>query len=413
MTNTTQKVCFVIMGFGKKTDYESGRTLDLDATYEAIIKPAAEAARMRCIRADEIQHSGIIDSEMYQMLLHSDLVIADISTGNVNAIYELGVRHALRPNSTIIMKESKGKLYFDLNHISTFQYEHLGADIGSREAKRATEDLTKLILSALASSTPDSPVYTFLPDLRKPVLTSEEYQVLLDKAEEHQDRIAGYILAGNQALKESNHDDAIANFRLAEKILPRDPYVIQKLALATYKSEKPTPLTALINSLMIIEILDPARSNDPETLGLTGAIRKRIWLITKDQSQLDAAIEFYGRGFEIRQDYYNGENLALCLDYRAGIQTNKSEAVYDSMTAKKARESVLQILDDIMISPQFEDRSDKKWIHATYANCSFALNKNDQGELHEKMFLESNPSKWEAQTYQNGKSAIFDMKAIM
>jgi hypothetical protein len=29
------------MGFGKKTDYESGRTLDLDATYEAIINPAA------------------------------------------------------------------------------------------------------------------------------------------------------------------------------------------------------------------------------------------------------------------------------------------------------------------------------------------------------------------------------------
>ncbi len=28
-----EPVCFVVMGFGKKTDYESGRTLDLDATY--------------------------------------------------------------------------------------------------------------------------------------------------------------------------------------------------------------------------------------------------------------------------------------------------------------------------------------------------------------------------------------------
>ena len=33
-------LCFVVMGFGKKTDYESGRTLDLNATYEAIIKPS-------------------------------------------------------------------------------------------------------------------------------------------------------------------------------------------------------------------------------------------------------------------------------------------------------------------------------------------------------------------------------------
>lgn len=38
-----QKICFVVMGFGKKTDYDSGRLLDLDATYEAIIQPSVEA----------------------------------------------------------------------------------------------------------------------------------------------------------------------------------------------------------------------------------------------------------------------------------------------------------------------------------------------------------------------------------
>ncbi len=47
-----QKICFVVMGFGKKTDYESGRLLDLDATYEAIIQPAVEAGGYRCIRAN-------------------------------------------------------------------------------------------------------------------------------------------------------------------------------------------------------------------------------------------------------------------------------------------------------------------------------------------------------------------------
>jgi hypothetical protein len=36
--------CFVVMGFGKKTDYPSGRVLDLDKSYKYIIKPAAEAA---------------------------------------------------------------------------------------------------------------------------------------------------------------------------------------------------------------------------------------------------------------------------------------------------------------------------------------------------------------------------------
>ena len=42
---------------------------------------------------------------MYALLLHADLVIADITTFNPNAIYELGVRHAVRPYSTIILKE--------------------------------------------------------------------------------------------------------------------------------------------------------------------------------------------------------------------------------------------------------------------------------------------------------------------
>src|SRR6478672_8506885 len=89
--------CFVVMGFGKKTDFETGRVLDLDHSYDNLIKPAVEAAGLKCIRADEIVHSGLIDVPMYEQLLKADVVVADISTSNRNAIYELGVRHALRP----------------------------------------------------------------------------------------------------------------------------------------------------------------------------------------------------------------------------------------------------------------------------------------------------------------------------
>jgi hypothetical protein len=95
-----KKICFVIMGFGKKTDYETGRTLDLDKTYKNIIQPAVENADYRCVRADEIRDSKIIDKSMYALLMKADLVIADISTSNPNAIYELGVRHAVKPYST-------------------------------------------------------------------------------------------------------------------------------------------------------------------------------------------------------------------------------------------------------------------------------------------------------------------------
>lgn len=406
MTECIQKVCFVVMGFGKKTDYESGRTLDLDATYEAIIKPAAEAENLRCIRSDEILHSGIIDTPMYEMLLRAELVIADISTGNVNAVYELGVRHALRPNSTIIMAELEGRLSFDLNHVNTFKYEHLGIDIGVREAKRAKQELQKLISEALESSQPDSPVYTYLPRLQQPRLTEGEYQTLLNETEEYQNHLAAYIYAGAHELKNSNFDAARKAYAEADKMKPNDSHIIQQLALATYKSKVPAEISALIDALGIISQLNPANSNDPETLGIVGAIHKRLWLKTGELPQLDSAIHFYGRGFEIRRDYYNGENLAQCFDYRATEQVDEDEALFDRMSATKTRKAVMEILTAMVSDSSFDDRSDKKWIFATLANTSYALGQAEIAEDYENKFYAEEPAQWEKETYEEGKLAL-------
>lgn len=411
MSVDTRRVCFVVMGFGKKTDYETGRTLDLDATYEAIIQPAVTDQGLRCIRADEIMHSGVIDMAMYEMLLRADLVIADISTGNVNAMYELGVRHALRPFSTVIMKEAEGKLHFDLNHVNTFEYKHLGEDIGAREAERAKRDLKAVISEVMEARKPDSPVYTFMPKLQQPRLTEEEYAELLDETEAAQERLSSYMRSGEQALKESRHQDAARAFAAASQMKPDEPYIVQKLALATYKSKQPSELDALITGLRIIERLDPDRSNDPETLGITGAMRKRLWLLTKDSVQLDAAIRFYGRGFEVRRDYYNGENLAACYDYRAEIQTDSAEAQYDRMSARKVRNALLEFLAEAVAMPSFSERSDQRWIYATLANCSFALGRDEEANGYEEAFSAENPAAWEVETYEHGKAAALAARA--
>ncbi len=394
------------MGFGKKTDYESGRTLDLDATYEAIIKPAAESADLRCIRADEIMHSGVIDFEMFDMLLRADLVVADISTGNVNALYELGVRHALRPYSTIIMNEEAGRLSFDLNHTATFKYVHLGEDIGMREAKRAHAELRDLIKAVLASERPDSPVYTYLPQLQRPHLSDNDYESLLAQAEAAQESLSYFIKAGERATRESAHVEAATAFRAALSMKPGEPYLLQQLALNVYKSRKPSALSALIEARTIIEELHPDGSNDPETLGITGAVHKRLWQETKDVQQLNLAIRYYTRGYEVKRDYYNGENLATCLTLRAPVQPDPAEASYDRMTARKVRESLIELLTPIVGSPTFEERSDKKWVFATLANSSFALNQEVQGNGFEKQFMAENPAQWEIDTYQAGKQAL-------
>lgn len=63
-----KKICFVIMGYGKKTDPTLGKTFDLDKTYHNIIKPAVIAAGYECVRGDEVQESGLIDRSMYGYL---------------------------------------------------------------------------------------------------------------------------------------------------------------------------------------------------------------------------------------------------------------------------------------------------------------------------------------------------------
>jgi len=137
----SKKMCFVVQGFGEKTDYRTGRKLDIDASYD-VIKEAVENAGLTCIRADETQHSQIIDKPMYECILNADLVIADLSTSNVNAAYELGVRHALCRRSTIIVAEKQWDFPFDVNRNTIRTYEHLGSDIGRREAKRFSADLS-------------------------------------------------------------------------------------------------------------------------------------------------------------------------------------------------------------------------------------------------------------------------------
>ena len=162
------------MGYGVKMDYATGRSLDLDKTFENIIKPVFDDLGIKCFRANDVKHSGIIDVPMYQYIQKADIVIADISTLNPNAIYELGVRHALRPYTTIVIAEAELDYPFDLKHTVIRGYKHLGTDIGYTETMRFREELKDLVRSITAEPQNDSPVYTYLPDLQPPSFTAKE-----------------------------------------------------------------------------------------------------------------------------------------------------------------------------------------------------------------------------------------------
>ena len=174
-----RKTCFVAMGFGEKTDYQSTpqRVLNLNRTFEDIIEPAVTDAGLACIRADRIIHSTVIDKPMYEQLLEADVVIADLSTSNANAIYELGVRHALRPHATIVIAEKEFKFPFDLNHLLIETYTHMGPEIGFREVMRMRGILTAKIETILGAPQTDSPVFLFLPQLLTSSMLPASHQV--------------------------------------------------------------------------------------------------------------------------------------------------------------------------------------------------------------------------------------------
>jgi len=68
-----------------------------------------------------------------------------------------------------------------------------------------------------------------------------------------------------------------------------DPYILQQLALATYKHEQPDKTESLIQAKMILRDLAPESSSDAETVALWGAIHKRLWEELRRQADLDGA----------------------------------------------------------------------------------------------------------------------------
>jgi hypothetical protein len=432
-----QGTCFVVMGFGKKTDFETGRVLDLDMSYKNMIKPAVEAAGLKCIRADEIVHSGLIDVPMYEQLLNADVVVADLSTSNKNAFYELGVRHALRPFTTVVISEDGIKTFpFDVNHVAVRQYHHLGEDIGFAEAMRFRQLLTGAIVE-IRKKNPrerDSPVYTFLNGLNPPALAAAVQAAVQAAAGETGTRAGSepesalkandqtHSLLMQQVDDAQNRNDFVTAKSLLAVIRgmmkaqapsrPEDPYIIQRLALLTYKSKLPTEVGALMEARDLLVALDPATSNDTETLGLWGAVHKRLWTLTKDMGKLDEAIRGYERGFYLRNDYYNGINLAYLLNVRAAEVADPAEAIADFVQARRVRKEVLAIceqwLEDNPIpdaqsaSPEAVKQAQKSryWVLATVGEAYLGLGEGLKGEEQLKTAYAAAPAQWMADSTQ-------------
>lgn len=351
-----RQTCFVDMPFGRKTDPKTGIEIDFDQVYAQGIEPAVEAAGLQCIRGDREETGGIIHTAMFARLLMAEFVIADMTTANPNVFYELGVRHAARPYTTIALFATLGAPPFDVNMVRAIPYELSEGRLGDAAAATLRAAIVARIQSALKSPVAkDSPLFQLFDRYPGITMSHELTDVFRDrvaysqqfKARLAQARAKVPKAAAAQALRAIEAslgdvttaergvlvdlllsyravDDWDAMIALVER-LPgevRDAAMTrQQLAFALNRRNAPGDRE---RAVQVLEELLHTHGDNAETLGLLGRIHKDRFRAAEPgsfeaQGWLDEAIACYTRGFEAEPlDFYPGINALTLLVLKSG-----------------------------------------------------------------------------------------------
>jgi tetratricopeptide (TPR) repeat protein len=356
-------LCFVLMPFGTKKDPTGGPDINFDAVYEQAIRPAIENAGMEPIRADEELTGGIIQKPMFERLLLCEFALADLTTANPNVFYELGVRHAARPATTLAIFAKRQSLPFDIAYLRSLPYDlgednRFGADEALALRGALTRRLTELRQVAREDAASDSPIFQLLADYGAPDIKRLKTDVFRDRvryatgikrelgaAREHGDVDALKAIEGRlgalDGIEAGILVDLFLSYRavrgytqmteLYEKfpaVLRRSVLVREQLGFALNR------LGQWREALSELEGVVDERGPSSETCGLIGRVYKDRWVEAKkagntDQANgfLDKAIDAYVRGFEADwRDAYPGINAVTLLDIRGDERSQKRKA---------------------------------------------------------------------------------------
>ncbi|MCK6374481.1 MAG: CHAT domain-containing protein [Zoogloea sp.] len=104
-----RRTCLVIQPVGTWTDPDNGHVVDLDAAYRVIRETAAEAG-LDCIRADLLALVFSANEQwpaLLRNILSAEVVICDLSTGDVAMRYLMGVCFALGAHKVSLIAEAQ------------------------------------------------------------------------------------------------------------------------------------------------------------------------------------------------------------------------------------------------------------------------------------------------------------------
>lgn len=120
-----KKTAFVIMPFAEAF-YD---------VYKFLILEALETAGYDVKRADDIKSQNNIISDIVEGIVHSDLIVADLTGSNPNVYYELGLAHGLNKR-VILTTQEIDDIPFDLR-----SYRVIGYDTHFSKMNKAKEEL--------------------------------------------------------------------------------------------------------------------------------------------------------------------------------------------------------------------------------------------------------------------------------
>jgi len=117
----------------------------LSQAWENIIRPGIEDTGLRPHRVDATRISGSIITEIMDGIAHARVILADLSSvqvsdidkdkrfPNSNVMYEIGLAHALRQDSEVLLiRGDEAKLLFDVSTIRIHKY-YQSDIVGSRK----------------------------------------------------------------------------------------------------------------------------------------------------------------------------------------------------------------------------------------------------------------------------------------
>ena len=162
----TGRKCFVIMPYGVRKDPVSGMEYDFEATFDRLIEKVLKDLHIECIRSDKVSQTGLIHKEMIEHIINADIVIVDITMGNPNVMYELGVRHTARRSGTVIIRRQGSSIPFNISGMRAMDYTVPAAGAPDDELlEESRRMLAATLQTCLDQRAEDSLVHTVVPGL--------------------------------------------------------------------------------------------------------------------------------------------------------------------------------------------------------------------------------------------------------